>query len=625
MEEIETECSLSVPLCSEAYKQILQTLDKKWTDFIGARVPGAKEAKKFYQTTTLFESTQNRLNEDSNDVETGTTRYRVEMNDPIDSLRYTNFEYPAYTTIDQKCLLRRSTVVCALPADTDGYTIPQEIVFTKSRERIIWNSEHPESLVSFAERAIISKMNEFDGSGRCHSKTNRLCVRFTLDGNKTVRISCGKRNVYRGVESARCSGLDEYRLDVEIELRDYIGNEDEKLIRNLGLGCLETAHALFGYSGLSVIDNAVAMKPTQLDLEDKFILAVGTYTRNIRSCPPRPDSAPAWTGPFFVAPKWDGVKGVAFWNDTFMFVVTARQCLARENFSRSPFIRPAIVQLEIHRDDQELLSANSRYVVTEILALWGSSNDNLINAFRDFVIAPGEGNYNNSISSVRFEYKVRPYFTRLTATDSIWLINAANKSPKNVVFTRHCRCASLPTALLASLNTFDGIAECIRIATSLPFAADRQPLLPTDGALLISANPEAEVYFKIKTAHTIELELRPVESPSTTDESSWNWTFISADGTEYKPLVDESLRNAVNALCERQRVCTINPYKCCLDTKLALTNIFEFSVSAVSAEASEIELRLCRERPDKLEPDKDRKIADIFATAKHVYAGGAGN
>lgn len=629
---LEREASICVLLDGEQYARSLEALSR--SDFVALFSRWTATApRRYYQITTTF---------NARTCDKETTRYRVESDDPIDAMRYSNFEYPDNTIIDRKKTLSGTRTVSVLPCSTGDcdeikFVVPLEIVTKVSWETCVWRqTSDAEPLLDLAEREIISLFNEYDGSGRPEKCWRRLCVSsFYRDAYGklfTLRLSCGSSSKYRGMDRARCAGVDVYSVDIELEEKNngddqrphFIDAASAKIWRQT---CMKILRDFCEWGNVDVVSAFRSNFPKTIGLQDKFPILIGTFNRTIQSTPPSDivlnDKCHIRV---FAAPKWDGIKAVALWHNTEMVVVVGDSILGRREFVHSPFVRPVFVQLEIHRDDQRLHDARSaRFVVTEILAVWQSPADNLIAAFRDFKFGPGEGNYNNSISSTRYDSDLRDYATFVDADSSIHIINIVNLNRSvfgRHLFTTHVN-VSPPNeggAPFEKFKRYDDVQNCIALALEAhTVRATKDLVLPTDGAVALCVvylpdnSTSTQRCFKLKTEHTIELAL---DKKFWDDASEPTRFFVSREQTVYDVVHDSRLDELLRRLRERKAVCVANRFKHCLDVDMSLTDIFEFKVCFAGESCRLIAVN---ERPDKLVPDGDSKIADIVTYARYQF------
>lgn len=330
------------------------------------------------------------------------------------------------------------------------------------------------------ENEVLRNLNDTDKSFVPSFGQQRVCV-YDVDGTR-VRLSIGKGFDFGGTQEGR-RPMNEYY---------YVEFESEITRRPSPLAAREFASVALSLIPSSIIARvAIGAKRICVDSYARIHeLLTEDYARpftyDFRQFRARAfvDGVTGRTKNVFIAPKWNGVRGIGAWEDDRIIVKTPR-CL-REFFLPSFCLQRLIVQVEMLTGESLV---DDRVVITEIMGVSLCTREQLYGFHRKRELSdstPG------AIAGSNDVVKKRGTLSRIHPVYSMELVAKYQR--------RDCR------HFTRYRNNVDinALADMFFSKRSA-FAENPEPR--TDGYLAIVVYDEGRksLYAKLKTLHTVEL------------------------------------------------------------------------------------------------------------------------
>lgn len=512
--------------------------------------------------------------------------YRVILRNqtPIEPELFERFVVPENYEGRSFCGIQATTTVCHYQQKETISQMSEVVPYVSKDEKIFlisctWKSSMEIDLdANTFEKTVIRNINDTDKSfvpsfGQC-----RYCVYDV--SNTNVRMTIGKGFDLGGTQEGRRPINEYYYVEFEMEETTPSSSSNVKLHPPTSLEIKRFVYTALSLLPSSIIENIISgSKKTCVDadrrlhelLQDKYVRKFTHDFEKFRASLII-DETTKIVKNLFIAPKWNGVRGIGVWDNDTVIVKTPK-CL-REFSLPSICFQRLIVQVEMLTTSFDRNLIDDRIVITEIMGV---------------SLCEKKQTYGRH-KKLDWTSNVDPpvTFAPLYPLYSMELIARFHKH--NPRFFTHYRNGIREDALFRLFfNTLD----------------EKACLAQTDGYLAIALYDEGRqsLYAKIKCVHSIELLYDLSENTLKSHEGDFD--FMSSDGNvridDFEP---EKQRWYWTGLDSRTIIIEFNVYKL-NDIPCTLTD-------DLSEMWRGVKLVYKKYRCDKFVPDCNTKIFSII-------------
>lgn len=464
----------------------MENLESEFTITIPTDGEGFVAASTFFAekyANDMFHETVIRYNSRSEDPVTTLKRgcnkrkhhYRVVMRDrkPISPVDMKNFVIPEQAPSSATAA---STVIAYQEKETLDH-ISEIVPFTIETQKTIfvrctwkYSKENNMSAADF-HSTVLANVNDTDKSFVPSFGQQRVSVYNIHPMN--IRFCIGKCFDFGGTQEGRRPTHDYYYLEFErehIDLRVNFYSSAMRQFVNRTLAALPAAvlETVFKHMSIATYSNHLC----RLSQED-YIRQFTYEFEKFLSTTYRAEGA---LQNVYLAPKWNGVRGIGVWSNNNLLVKTPRSL--RSFTLPSYCLQPLVVQIELLHDN----ITNDRCIITEIMGTFLYQKERLSEYYKTKYIPT------NFVSD-----KSNNFIVRINPIYSMELIAKFHlENPAFFTYYRKLRCVN---TLRALFYASDGIPCQITLPPHC------------DGILAICVYNEGRdsLYAKLKSYHTIEL------------------------------------------------------------------------------------------------------------------------
>lgn len=429
------------------------------------------------------------------------------------------------------------------------------------------------------ESIVLANINDTDGSFVPKFGQQRCCI-YGID-DTDIRFSIGKAFEFGGVQEGRRPMNEFYYIEFEKELIDEADKRScvLKKMRKFVKESLEMLPQDLLYNiMLGANDICVGEENRVAELLDDYNRIFTHDFEKIKS-KIRYSSMPRTMKNVYLAPKWDGIRGIGVW-DKGRLIIRTRKAL-REFTLPSYCVQRLVVQVEMFINDDDMTLDN--FVVTEIFGVSLCGRKQLYGYF-----------YKNASKQHHFHgnhFKLADTFTPLHPSHSMELIMKFHKkNPAN--FTHYSKC-----------EKFRDLKKWFFSKKRIPLQAHH---LPTDGMLgiVVYDKGKSSMYVKLKNNHTIELEYDVVKQTLKTADNNRN---LMTENIEILGIEDTKSLYWFNTCIDSTKVI--------VEFEIIVSDDINNSESDYEDELlnllQKVKLRKTKIRYDKFIADTDNKIHSI--------------